>query len=86
MIVIVTIKGLVIPKHLFVIVMKLGLNLKIVQVRVGTETAEQENTRTIERGTYKHTNIRNLIISHKPHSAVDIEVDRWLHQAQVEPV
>ena len=33
MIVIVTIKGLVIPKHLFVIVMKLGLNLKIVQVR-----------------------------------------------------
>ena len=33
MIVIVMIKDLVIPKHLFVIAMKLGLNLKIVQVR-----------------------------------------------------
>ena len=34
MIVIVMIKGLVIPKLLFVTVMKLGLNLKIVQVRI----------------------------------------------------
>ena len=33
MIVIVMVKGLVIPKHFFVIVMKLGLNLTIVQVR-----------------------------------------------------
>ena len=33
MIVIVIIMGLVILKHLFVIVMKLGLNLTIVQVR-----------------------------------------------------
>ena len=33
MIVIVMVKVLVIPKHFFVIVMKLGLNLTIVQVR-----------------------------------------------------